>query len=62
MTKQELEQVIITTFGSKVLPGGFNAETVANFYWRSMQEKNDPGTSQPSAESIRALLDKCQGW
>jgi hypothetical protein len=51
---------IISSFGSEILPGGFSADVVANFYYKQMVAKNS--FEVPNSENITKLLNRSQGW
>lgn len=60
MTRQQIKEAVIASFGGEVLPGGFSAEVVANFFYRQMSEKGI--TEPPSREAITNLINRSQGW
>ncbi|WP_287128921.1 hypothetical protein [Candidatus Cyanaurora vandensis] len=60
MTQQEVKELIVATFGSQVLPGGFSADIVASFYCRYLQGRDEKST--PTTASLNAFINRCQGW
>jgi len=62
MTQDEIKDLILRTFGSKVLPGGFSADVVAQFYHRYMSERGFDPSTYPTTENLNAFISRCQGW
>jgi hypothetical protein len=60
MSREEVKAAIVASFGGEILPGGFSAQVVANFYYKQMVAKNH--FEVPNRETITALINRSQGW
>jgi phenylalanine-4-hydroxylase len=62
LTKQEVKDRLLELYGSNVLPGGFSADMVAQFYCNQLNKRGLDREALLDMENINTFLNKCQGW